>query len=69
MLVTAAPEAVTCTVPQVLAEHPLNADSEAPDGGVQMVKSGTPPGLLRFHVPAQSVPEGEISASSRLELA
>ncbi len=33
-----------------------------------MLKSGTPPGLLRFQVPAQIWPLGEISASSRFEL-
>jgi hypothetical protein len=68
LLVTAAPLAVTWTVPHVVELHPLNAEIEAPDGGVQMLKSGTPPGLFRFHVPAQIPPLGEISASSRLEL-
>lgn len=69
LLVTAAPSAVICTTPQELAVQPLNADREEPAGGAQMLKSGTPPGLLRFHVPAQIVPLGEISASSRFELA
>lgn len=69
LLVTAAPVAVICTTPQVVFEHPLNDDSEAPEGGVQIEKSGTPPGLLRFHVPAQTDPVGEMSASCRFELA
>jgi hypothetical protein len=68
LLVTAAPVAVTCTVPQVFAVHPENEEREDPAGGVQMLKSVTPPGLLRFQVPAQMVPFGEISASCRLEL-
>ncbi len=33
---------------------PAKDDREEPVGGVQMVKLGTPPGLLRFHVPAQT---------------
>ena len=69
LLVTAAPVAVICTVPQVVGVHPEKEDSEEPAGGVQMVKLVTPPGLLRFHVPAQMMPVGETSASSRFELA
>jgi hypothetical protein len=69
LLVTAAPVAVICTVPHVAAEHPANDESDDPEGGVQIVKSETPPGLFRFHVPAQIVPLGETSASCRFELA
>jgi hypothetical protein len=69
LLVTAPPVAVTCTVPQLVELQPLNDDSEDPDGGVQIVKLFTPPGLFRFHVPAHTCPLGEISASSRLLLA
>jgi hypothetical protein len=68
LLVTAAPVAVTWTVPQVFSVHPENEDSDEPAGGVQIEKFGTPPGLLRFHVPAQTEPNGEMSASCRLEL-
>jgi len=69
LLVTAAPVAVTCTVPQVAAVHPENEESEEPAGGVQMLKLLTPPGLLRFQVPAQIAPDGEMSANCKLELA
>lgn len=65
---TAPPSAVICTIPQVLELHPLKDDREEPAGGVQMVKFGSPPGLLRFHVPAQMPPDGETSASCRFEL-
>lgn len=68
LLVAPPPCAVTCAVPQVEEVHPENEDREEPEGGVQILKSGTPPGLLRFQVPAQTCPVGEISASSRLEL-
>jgi hypothetical protein len=69
LLVTAAPVAVTCATPQIPDLHPEKEDSDDPDGGVQIVKLFTPPGLLRFHVPAQTSPVGEISASCRLLLA
>ena len=69
LLVTAAPVAVICTTPQVVGVHPEKEDNEEPAGGVQMVKLETPPGLLRFQVPAQMAPEGDTSASWRLELA
>jgi hypothetical protein len=60
---------VICAVPQEVEVHPENDDSEEPAGGVQIEKLGTPPGLFRFHVPAQIAPVGETSASCRLELA
>ena len=66
---TEAPVAVTWARPQVAPVQPENEEIEEPAGGVQMVKSGTPPALLRFQVPAQSVPAGEISANWRLLLA
>jgi hypothetical protein len=69
LLVTAAPVAVICTVPHVVAEHPANDESDDPVGGVQIVKFAVPPGLLRFHVPAHIKPAGETSASCRFELA
>jgi hypothetical protein len=53
----------------VLGVQPENDESEDPAGGVQIVKLVTPPGLLRFHVPAQIAPVGEMSASCRFELA
>jgi hypothetical protein len=69
LLVMPAPVAVTCTVPHEVEVQPEKDESEEPAGGVQMEKSAIPPGLLRFQVPAQMVPAGEMSASSRLELA
>ncbi len=68
LLVAPPPLAVTCAVPHVEEEQPEKKEREAPEGGVQMLKSGTPPGLLRFQVPAQIWPLGEMSASSRLLL-
>lgn len=68
LLVAPPPLAVTCTMPQLVLLHPLNDDRDDPAGGVQIVKLGTPPSLLRFHVPAQIVPRGEMSARSRLLL-
>ena len=56
LLVTADALAVTVAVP-------------GPVGGVQMVKSGMPEALWRFHVPAQMAPvPGLISARFRLLL-
>ena len=46
---------VTVAVPEVL-------------GGEHTVKSGMPPGLVRFQVPAHIVPVGLISASCKFEL-
>ena len=61
----------TYTVTGLLTTPPTLAVRVAvpePVGGVQMVKSGTPPGLRRFHVPPQTAPVGLISARLRLEL-
>lgn len=68
LLVAPPPVAVTCTVPHVPAVHPEKDESDDPAGGVQIVKFGAPPGLFRFHVPAQITPVGEMSPSSRLLL-